>query len=46
MSYNIKNIGGEILNLDGPLDHESAKKMADEIEAEHDIEVVLVEVEA
>lgn len=46
MSYNIKNIGGEVLNLDGPLEtYDEALQLADLIEMENDIDVVIVEIE-
>lgn len=46
VSYNIKNIGGEVLNLDGPLEtYDEALQLADLIEMENDIDVVIVEIE-
>jgi hypothetical protein len=42
--YNVINIGGEFLNLDGAMDHSEAIELANEIEAEHNIEVKVVEV--
>lgn len=42
--YNVINIGGEVLNLDGAMDHADALALASEIEAEHDIDVKVVEV--
>ena len=41
--YNVINIGGEVLNLDGAMDHAAAIELANEIEAEHNIEVKIVE---
>ena len=40
--YNVINIGGEVLNLDGALDHADAIAMANQIETEHDIDVKVV----
>ena len=42
--YNVTTAGGELLNLDGPIEClEDAIRMANEIEAEHDIEVKIVD---
>jgi hypothetical protein len=43
VSYNVINAGGEILNLDGPLSKALALAFADDAEAEHDIDVKVVE---
>lgn len=40
---NVTTVGGEILNLDGPLSREDAIKLASEIETEHNIDVKIVE---
>jgi hypothetical protein len=37
--YNVVNVGGEVLNLDGALEHADAIALANEIEAEHNIDV-------
>ena len=42
--YNVINVGGEVLNLDGALEIDAANKLANEIEAENDIEVKVVPV--
>ena len=43
--YNVVNAGGEVLNLDGPIELlEDAIRLAGEIEGEHDIYVRTVEV--
>lgn len=39
--FNVTTAGGEILNGDGPLDRDAANALADEIEAEHDIDVIV-----
>jgi len=43
MKYNLHNAGGEVLNLDGPLDRQAAIDLAKEIETENDIEVKIIE---
>lgn len=45
VKYNIHNAGGEILNLDGPLDRQAAIDLANEIEQENNIEVIVKEIE-
>lgn len=41
--YNITTVGGEILNLDGPLERDEANRLAAEIEAENNIDIVVKE---
>lgn len=43
--WDVRNVGGESLSTDGLLTREDAERLADEIEREHNIEVVLVEVD-
>jgi hypothetical protein len=41
--FNVTTVGGEVLNLDGPLSRADACQLAVDIETEHNIEVRLVE---
>lgn len=42
--YNVLTVGGEILNLDGPLGFEAANILAGELEAENNIDVRVIRI--